>query len=66
MEGPQGVEIEINVRIKLLAIQVFVRAAPDVVAIINQSWDKHASGGTHGSASGDRTPHTSQRFGSHP
>jgi hypothetical protein len=37
MEGPQGVEIEINVRIKLL--QVFVCAAPDVVAIVNQPWD---------------------------
>jgi hypothetical protein len=30
------VEIQINVRIKLLAVQVFVRAAPDVVAIVNQ------------------------------
>lgn len=28
MEGPQGVEIEINLRIKILAVQAFVRAAP--------------------------------------
>jgi hypothetical protein len=39
MEGPQGVEIEINLRIKILAVQVFVRAAPDVVAIVNQPRD---------------------------
>lgn len=39
MEGPHGVEIEINLRIKILAVQVFVRAAPDVVAIVNQPRD---------------------------
>ena len=39
MEGPPGVEIEIDVRIKLLASR-FRAWRPDVVAIINQPWDR--------------------------